>query len=146
MKKQQLKENTGIWKPADNELYYYIQSTGKVRYVNYDITKPKTRLRVQQGTHYKTKQEAKHQAKVQRYTNLFKRYVEEHSEKLDWNNTDQVKCYMGYNYELKGICFYTETTIKKYQGVIYASSDKILNEAVDFVGKDNVIKYVLGVD
>ena len=46
------------------------------------------------GNFYKTKQEAEYQANVQRYTNLFRKYVEEHNKPLDWADTNQDKYYL----------------------------------------------------
>lgn len=137
------KEDKGIWKPDDCEDYYYIGYDGELEItynsnlsVDYDI--------IAFGNYYKTREEAEYQAKVQKYTNLFRKYVEEHGDLIDWQNRSKEKWYTTYNFSDKKI-YYTVCHCCKQQGTIYASSEQILKDAVEFVGEDNVIKYVLGV-
>jgi len=132
-----------IWKPNLNEEYYSIRTAGGISsYINnqkiIDI------FRFEIGNYYKTEKEAFYQAKVQKYTNLFRKYIEEHSEPIDWDK-QQSNWALVYNTYQKEIAYYPEP-ILKYQGTIYASSKEVLQEAIDFVGKENVIKYVLGVN
>lgn len=130
-----------IWRPIPNEAYYYIMPDGDIlgSIDEQDIADISI-LNV--GNYYKTREEAEHQAKVQKYTNFFRKYVEEHSKPIDWGK-QQSKWALVYNTYDKSIEFYPEP-ILKYQGTIYASSKEVLQEAVDFVGEENVIKYVLG--
>lgn len=139
------KEDEGIWKPYEYERYYYIDDDGMVDFDNndfYDIDC----WRFEFGNYYKTNEEAEYQANVQKYTNLFRKYIEEHSDLLDWNDDDCIKCFVWYNYEEKCMRYAVSYTTNKSQGTIYASSERILKNAVEFVGEDNVIKYVLGVE
>lgn len=130
-----------IWKPNLNEEYYFIKTDGDILS---DINNQAIidNFRIDRGNYYKTKEEAEYQAKVQKYTNLFRKYVEEHSEPIDWGN--QHKWALVYNTHQGEMDYHTEPVLK-YQGAIYASSKEVLQEAIDFVGKENVIKYVLGV-
>lgn len=133
-----------IWKPdlKTQEYYYYIGDFGTAK--TYRANCPNDDIRISDGNFYKTEEEAKHQANVQKYTNLFRKYVEEHSEPLDWNS-GTYKYYVYYSFwsnQIKIDYYYSSKT----QGVIYASSSEVLEDAIEFVGKENVIKYVLGVD
>lgn len=140
------KEEKGIWKPDEDERedYYYIDESGNTN-ETYHVSSITDYEIIGFVNFYKTREEAEYQAKVQKYTNLFRKYVEEHSDLIDWNNTTSVKYYMYYDCKCKKIN-YTSNFVYKNQGTIYASSEQILKDAVEFVGEDNVIKYVLGVE
>ena len=141
------KEEKGIWKPDEDECedYYYIDESGDT-YETYHASSRIDYEHIEFGNYYKTEEEAKYQANVQKYTNLFRKYIEEHSDLLDWNDDDCIKCFVWYNYEEKCMRYAVSYTTNKSQGTIYASSERILKNAVEFVGEDNVIKYVLGVE
>ena len=132
-----------IWMPEIGEDYWYIVGTGSVDDTCYDKLAFDDEV-FDCGNFYKTRAEAEYQAKVQKYTNLFRKYVEEHSEPLDWGCDDQGKYSLYYNYRNSQICFDCAYCYKQ-QGTIYASSQEVLQEAVSFVGEENAIKYVLGV-
>ena len=133
-----------IWKPDFEKVYYYLDFTNEVCPTVNNETAIDANI-FECGNFYKTKEEAEYQANVQKYTALFRKYVEEHSEPLSWNNVNARKYFLKWS-------FYDETFIFDYycgakaQGTIFASSTEILEDAIEFVGKENVIKYVLGVD
>ena len=131
-----------IWMPEVGEDFWYITDTGSVADACYDKDAFDDEV-CDWGNFFKTEAEAEYQANVQKYTNLFRKYVEEHSKPLDWNNVNQCKCYAYYSSYQDAIGFYTEHH-KKLQGVIYASERQILEDAISFVGEENAIKYVLG--
>lgn len=133
-------ERGKIWKPELNEIFYYIEECGEVEKdentgCNIDDAK------FERGNYYKTEEEARHQANIQKYTNLFRKYIEEHSKPLDWSDTSQRKYCLVYTDNF----IFDWNLSAKHQGAIYASSEQILKDAIGFVGSDNVIKYVLGV-
>lgn len=132
-----------IWKPEFGEDYWYIDN-GDGEETRYHEGFYDKRV-VEFGNYFETKEEAEHQAKVQKYTNLYRKYVEEHSEPLDWECDDQGKYYSYYDYYHSKIYFECAYSCRG-QGVIYASSEEVLQEAISFVGKENVLKYVLGVE
>ena len=76
---------------------------------------------------------------------MFKQYVEEYSETIDWENNGQEKWYIYYDFD--NCCIsYCDDDVWRTQGTIYASSEEILQDAIVYVGEDNVKKYVLGVE
>lgn len=133
-----------IWKPEIGEDYWYITDTGSVADACYDEDGFDNEV-FDCGNFFKTEAEAEYQAKVQKYTNLFRKYVEEHSEPLDWETGDKCKYYSYYDYENSKIYFDCAYSYRQ-QGTIYASSKEVLDEAISFVGEENVLKYVLGVE
>ena len=75
---------------------------------------------------------------------MFKHYVEEHSEPLDWKDIEQDKWYIYYDFH-NGCIDFDIDNIWEIQGIIYASSEQILKDAIAYVGEENVKKYILGV-
>ena len=134
-------EKGKIWTPELDEDFFYFDENGALYGEEYcDVVTDNLKLDI--GNFYKTSEEAKHQLEVQKYTNLFRKYVEEHSEPLDWSDTSQRKYCLVYTDNF----IFDWNLSAKHQGAIYASSKEILDDAIEFVGKNNVIKYVLGVD
>lgn len=136
------KPKKAIWKPEVGEEYWYISDDCDALCSCFEACDFDAH-HYTCGNFFKTEAEAEYQAKVQKYTNLFRKYVEEHTKPLDWNNVNQCKCYAYYSSYQDAIDFYTEHH-KKLQGVIYASERQILEDAISFVGEENAIKYVLG--
>ena len=132
-----------IWMPEIGEDYWYITDTSTVADASYDEDGFDNEV-FDCGNFFKTKAEAEYQAKAQKYTNLFRKYVEKHSNPLDWGCDDKCKYYLHYEYRSNQICFSFAFQCRQ-QGTIYASSTEVLEEAISFVGKENVLKYVLGV-
>lgn len=134
-----------IWKPdaSINEYYYYINGLYEA-HRTFSCYGDPDQTRISNGNFYKTREEAEYQAKVQKYTNLFKKYVEEHSEKLNWKDDSQQKFYVYYNKKYGVISTGIETT-NAVQGTIYSSSNSVLIDALNFIGKENAKKYLFNV-
>ena len=83
-------EKGKIWTPELDEDFFYFDENGALYGEEYcDVVTDNLKLDI--GNFYKTSEEAKHQLEVQKYTNLFRKYVEEHSEPLDWSCIGQNK-------------------------------------------------------
>ena len=130
------------WKPNKNEIYWVNESTGTVdsrvwdndRYDNWQYLT---------GNCFETNVEAEEYKKQIEYTSRYKNYVDEHSDPIDWEG-EQKKWYAEFDTEDGNIevnCVYGY----KGQGVIYASSEQIIKDAIKEIGEDNFKKYVLGV-
>lgn len=141
LKKVTVEEPKKKWIPAENEEYYYITSNLETMFnVFCDDEYDKDLIEI--GNCFKTKEEAQSVADKIKYTLMFKNYVEEHSEPLDWN--DKKWC-INYNNITHTIDF-DYYKVCKYQGTIYASSKQIIEDAIAYIGKDNVKKYILEVE
>lgn len=142
LKKELEKKDKGIWKPATGEKYYYLSTYGVV---NHELNTTDTDYaKVEFGNYYKTKEEAEKMATYLKYTNLLRKYVEEHSEPIDWGN-DEPKYSIWYDTDRN--IFHTEgDDCYPQQGTIYASSEEVLKEAIDFVGEENIKKYIFGIE
>ena len=137
-----------IWKPIKvGDVYYYIDRYSGVgcakiddihdlEIADYDI---------KCGNCYLTREQAEFEANREKYTRLFRQCVEQHSEPLDWKKLKQEKWYIYYDYVNDIIRFeYYETSKDLF--TIYASSEKVLREAIQFIGEDNFKKYILEVE
>ena len=138
--KGELKEETPkgeIWKPEEGEACWTVGKYGNV-FKEYGNT-----LLIENGNCYPTEKKAQFEAQREKYTRLFRQYVEQHSEPLDWSDVRQEKWYVFYDWELKRICF---NYICGEQGMeVYGSSEEVMQDAIDFVGRENYLRYVLGV-
>lgn len=147
VKEQLKKEKEKInkrWKPELYNLYYFMGSDGDI-YRSYWKNDKIDNWRYLNSNVFETEQEAEeHKKEKLEIQARFRNFVEERSEELDWNDYNQSKWYMYYNHYRKEIMFLDET-FNKNQGTIYASSEQILIDAVEEIGENNVIKYVLEV-
>ena len=143
LKQVKIEEPKKRWKPELNYVYYSIGSGGDI-YRSYWENDEVDKWRYLTSNVFKTKEEAEEHKKKIEIQSKFKNFVKERTEELDWGNDNQEKWFMYYSYLFENIDFDTHY-ITKYQGVIYASSRKILEDAIAEIGEDNIKKYVLGV-
>lgn len=132
------------WKPEYGETYYCINADCCTNFYRFDNDEFDNNC-VNFGNCFKTKEEAQFVADKIKCTQMFKQYVKEHTMPLDWENNGQKKWYIGYDFDCHCID-YRYGTIYKVQGTIYASSMQILEDAIAYVGRENVKKYILGVE
>lgn len=142
LKNVKIEEKQKKWKPAVGEKYYYINVSREIYYYNF-VNDRFDNDCVNSGNCFKTKEEAEFALYKIKYTSMFKDFIEEHSDPLDWEDDDDKWC-MVYDFCNDNIVFVSIIRYKT-QGVIYASSKKILEDAIAYVGEDEVKKYVLGV-
>lgn len=131
-----------IWKPASNEAYYtyYAGHSSNAKNTQTKLDE----IRFEDFEYYKTPDEALYGGLTRRYTEMFRRYVEEHDEPLDWTYPCISKYYIYWSFS-RNCLGYADDIHCKSQGIIYSNSKEILEDAIKFVGEDNVKKYVLGV-
>lgn len=130
------------WKPKVNDKYYVTLTDGDIVGMHWD-NDAEDNLRYLFGNCFQTKEEAVEYKKQIEYTARYKNYIEEHSEPIDWEG-EQKKWYAEFDTEDGNIevnCVYGY----KVQGVIHASSEQIIKDAIKEIGEDNFKKYVLGV-
>ncbi len=131
------------WKPNEDEEYWAIEVDGQVACVSaYPDEIIEWDFLI--GNCFKTKEEAEEYKKQIEYTARYKNYIEEHSEQLDWNDLCNHKYCAEYDSDENEIKVNWYASLKS-QGVIYASSEQIIWNAIKEIGEDNFKKYVLGV-
>ena len=144
LKKELEKKDKGIWKPEEYKTFWYVGGDYNVRdeIANYDNFASRC---LEFGNCYKTKQEAEKMANYLKYTNLLRKYVEEHSEPLVWENDNQKRYFMYYNYTPKRVDIDYDNCVR-IQGTIYASSEEVLKDAISFLGEENIKRHIFGIE
>lgn len=137
LKKVKIEEENKIWKPKNNEEYYSILSDGMVVHSAW-VNTSEDNGSYSIGNCFKTKEEAEFEKEKRIIRTKFKRYLKEHSDKIDFDCS-------WYCLELDALC----KTIKynccyNYIANDYiASSEKILEDAVKFISGEEVAKKYL---
>lgn len=139
------KTNKKRWRGKWGDVYYAITSEG------YLIDDTETgglndKQSYRLGNYFKTKEEAEFAGKRQLIYQQLKDYALEHTtEEFDWNSPNQFKWFIRYDNKYKKIIYsWTRYSIDINQ--IYFTSEKIVREAVEKVGEDNIKKYLFGVN
>lgn len=132
------------WKPENDNIYWHITTGGNFRcweWENDDIDE----FRYLTQNCFKTEEEAEeHKKEIETYFK-FKNYVEKHSEPLNWNDDSQTKFFIYFNYNAQSVRF-SDSYFCRKQGTIYASSEQILKDAIDYIGGEEVAKrYLFGI-
>lgn len=131
------------WKPNINKRYYYVSDFGVVHSVWFNDDKYDEWLYIT-GNCFKTKEEAEEYRKKLETYYKFKNYIEERNEPIDWENGDQEKWYIYVDF-CKNINIEFDPFLKQ-QGTIYATSEQLIKDAIEYVGEDNIKKYILEVE
>ena len=91
--------------------------------------------------YFQTEDEARKYAKVLETERQLKKFADEHNDKIDWNDNDSVKYYLGYHYDAYStsvdVCW-----IIREPRAIYFSSKKIAEQAIDTIGIDKIKEYL----
>ena len=141
-----VKKSTGenkVWKPEENETYYYIKAAGVINCQEYYNTSSFSTSNYEIGNCFKTKEEAEFAVEKQKVTTELKRFAQEHNDKIDWNNDDW-KYYLAYGYLDKKLTVCS--TIKIKVADIYFTSKELLQEAIKAIGADRLKKYYFEVE
>lgn len=144
-KLEEKKPSRKRWRAEKNQEYWYIRSDGDVDddiELHYEMDNWKYSI----GNYFKTKEEAEFHKKELIYTQMLKDYIYEHDDvELNWHNSNQNKYFMFYSYYEERIDYYLDL-VNKYQGIVYASNKQVLEDAIKFIGEENVKKYILKVE
>lgn len=129
-----------IWKPKHLEKYWYVDLNNEIEYA----LRGESEEEVADGNCYPTEEKAEFEAQREKYTRLFRQYVEQHSEPLNWKDDLQSKWFVNYEHEYNKIEYLANHSYQSM--VVYGSSEEVMREAVDFVGRENFLRYVIGVE
>lgn len=130
-----------VWKPKVGEKCWCVLNSGEVDWFvwkgnNRDI------FRYEQGNCFKTEEEAEEHLKKLTIQGKFKTYVREHSDELDWNDEEQEKWYVYYISKTGEFNYSSYRTSRDSFGV-YASSEQIIIDAIEYIGGEEVAKKYL---
>lgn len=137
------KQKGKIWQPKIGEKYWIVNNFDVCDFEHENDATDQRFLF--DGKCYPTKEKAEFEADREKYTRLFRQYVEQHSEPLDWEDNMQRKYSCTYDFYDKELMF-ASAALWRDAFQIYASSKEVLQEATDFIGEDNFKKYILEVE
>lgn len=145
LKKLEEKKPRKRWRAEKCEIYWYVDSAENLLGAREDDWEMDNK-RYSTGNYFQTQEEAEFHKNELIYTQMLKDYIYEHDDvELDWNDRMQEKYYLRYCCLNKKINF-SLCQYYKIQSVIYASNEQVLKDAVEFIGEENVKKYILKVE
>lgn len=135
------KANSKVWKPEENETYYYLYSYGKIEEDTWDNADEDI-IRYAIGNCFKTRGEAEFATEKLKVIAELKRFSLEHNEgEIDWSNDDEQKYCLYFNHERNRIMidnFYVSQFLSEQ---IYFTSDTIAQQAIKEIGEERLEKY-----
>lgn len=137
------KPKSKVWKPENNELYYYSYNdkTNSDCWNGVDIDNSRYAI----GNCFKTEEEAQNAVERLKIRAELQRYADEHNEPIDWKNNKQDKWYIRFHYWNKTVDYdYVAMARDTFQ--IYFSSEEVAKAAVQSVGEERIKKYLFGVE
>lgn len=130
-----------VWKPENNETYFYISGHGRINYHKWNNDSTDNRY-YEIGNCFKTEEEAKFALEKLKVETELRRFAEENNEyEIDWENDAQEKWFIYY---CDKICLYQ--TYITMRNDVYFSSKKIAKRAVDYIGEERLKKYYFRVE
>lgn len=136
---EKAKQKNKVWKPEENETYYYSYSYGNIDEDTWDSTN-EDRNRYALGNCFKTKEEAEFALERQKVIMELKRFALEHNEKeIDWSNIEQRKCFLSYQHDKNIIFIDFYYSVQIYN--IYFTSEEIAQAAIKEIGEERLKKY-----
>lgn len=139
------KPKNKVWKPEENEKYYYSYSYGSIEFdIFHNSNASGTYLHEERyaiGNCFKTKEEAEFALEKQKVIMELKRFLLEHNEEeIDWSNINQYKYYLYFNHYENRICI-SACTYYTYTQCIYFTSSEIAQAAIKEIGEERIKKY-----
>ena len=130
------KPKNKVWKPEENETYYYLYSYGNIEEDTWDNAN-EDRNRYALGNCFKTKEEAEFALERQKVIMELKRFALEHNEKeIDWSD-GKPKWLIYSNRNHVGVKY---VNLLK-ENNIYFTSEKITQAAIKEIGEERIKKY-----
>ena len=127
------------WRAEENAVYYFTTETGKVR-VSREYLMDVGNIRYDTHNYFKTKEEAEEYANVLETKRQLIKFADEHNDEIDWKDSQTLKWHL-YCGEPTETIMIGYTAHKKAE-TIYFSSQKLAEQAIDTIGKKNIIKYL----
>ena len=98
-------------------------------------------IRYDTHNYFKTKEEAEKYAEVLEIKRQLMKFADEHNDKIDWKDINQFGYVIYWNPCLNDIKI-CKDGFKTAPETIYFSSADIVQQAIDEIGTDNIIKYL----
>ena len=132
------------YKRKRNSRYYYLNSCGAIYHV-FDNEIASDNFRYSTGNFFETSEEVKIYQKKLIIEQELKDIAKElnKGEKIDWNNKEQNKCFLCFDYFYNKID-YIQNRYNKIQGTIYCLDNTFKDVAIERIGEERLKKYLKG--
>lgn len=129
------------WRAEENAVYYFTTDTGKVG-VGREYLMDVDNIRYDTHNYFKTEEEAQEYAEVLEIKRQLIKFADEHNDKIDWDKLNESRYYLYLTRPTDGIII-GNTYRGKIPEIIYFSSTDIAQKAIDTIGAENIIKYLI---
>lgn len=127
------------------EQYYYISDASAISKTYWDNDYADI-YRLKHNNAFHTKEEAEFEFEKREVIVELREFAEKNNtEEINWENTNQKKWYIYYDYGDKAI-WAVFCAVKKNMNDIYFTSKELVEQAVKTVGEDRIKKYLFGVE
>ena len=143
--KEELKRTSERFVPKINEKYYFLKNDYEIGEDRFCAGSSIDRTRYENYNCFETKEEAQREAsKI-----LIRRKLEaiakrlNNGEEIDWNNYNQIKYHITYNFE-KACLNYVINYKCKDAGCVYCINSNFISEAIKEINEQELIDYIKG--
>jgi hypothetical protein len=146
--KEQLTEENNKYKRKRldyGDYYWFLNNLGEAVMAFDDYNEYEDNFKYLIGNYFETEKEAKNYKEKLLIEQELKDIAMElnKGEKIDWENSYQKKHYLGFNYNINEINFFTNINFKS-QGIIYCLDENFKDVAIKRIGKERLTKYLKG--
>lgn len=143
---EEKKEKKTWWKPEMWQEYYQIDWDGRVFDMTYDDTSG-DRGAIGIGNCFQTKKQAEFMAEKLRVIHELEKFAfENNEEEIDWNNSEQRKYYLYFDYtDMSIVSCDSYSKCQHIPLAVYFTSKGIADKSIKAIGEERLKKYYFGV-
>lgn len=135
------KKKTGYERANDGGIYFYVDTDGTVDDYYDDRVDNGSQVDYDAGNYYTSEEVAENNARADKLMRLLRRFAVEHREHdVDWNNKNQNKCYIYYDYINNQLYVSSSCYTTRYFNDIYFDSRENVQLAIETF-RDELIWY-----
>ena len=127
------------WRAKKEDMYWFVDSDGKPTWWH-EQSRNIDDFYYDTNNYFRTEQEAQRYADVLEIERQLKKFADYHNDVIDWSNS-LAKYRLSYNYDTQSISI-DSAWARREPRVIYFSSRKIAQQAIDGIGKEKIKDYL----
>lgn len=128
------------WRGTKEDKYYWVDGSNHPNHTREYNTRD-DKYCYDTHNYFKTYEEAKEYAEVLEIKRQLMKFADEHNDKIDWGMLNEPKRYLYLTRPTDEIII-GNTYREKMPEIIYFSSTAIAHQAINTIGKENIIKYL----
>lgn len=137
----EIKAKNKRWRAEKDMEYWCINASNTLFHLK-EFNSEGDNLYYDTHNYFRTYEEAKEYAEVLEIKRKLMKFADEHNEEIDWENTQYKKYCLTYDVNNPNKVVINWSVYTRYAEVIFFSSKEIAGQAIDTIGKDNIIKYL----